>query len=368
MKGRWLQVIYKDMDNIIRVLVVDDSAFNRRALTKILEEAPNIKVVGTASNGLDALKEVKNLKPDLVTLDLEMPVMDGFTFLRIQMNRQPVPIIVVSSRDGSEDIFRALEMGAVDFLPKPTKNISPELFNIRDNLLAKIAALPHLRLKKMVNVNSHSLPKIEKSAHKPQKTAYRASDAPDVVAIGTSTGGPRALHHLLSQIDERLPVSLVISQHMPAGFTGPFAERLNRDLVMKVKEAKEGDLVEKGEVLIAPGGYNLTFRKTKTGEIKVKLLNKTEKERYTPSVDLMFSSVAEVWDGKIAGVVLTGMGRDGKKGIVKIKEKGGYTIAESKKTALIFGMPEAAISSGAVDEVLPLDSIGPKIVGWYKKR
>lgn len=353
------------MNDIIKILVVDDSAFNRLTLTKILEDSQHIKVVGTAANGLEALKGVKKLKPDLVTLDLEMPVMDGFTFLRIQMSREPIPIIVVSSRAGAEDIFRALEMGAVDFLPKPTKHISPELFNIKDHLLVKIAAIPALRLKRMEN-NLHPLPKEPKEEGAPKNKAF-SSGGPEIVAVGASTGGPRAIQCILSKIDISLPATLVISQHMPPGFTNAFANRLNKDAVMTVKEAEQGEIVRMGNVLIAPGGHHLTFKKRK-GEITVKLLKKSDEEKYTPSVDFMFSSVAEIWNNKTAGVVLTGMGKDGRKGIIKIKENGGYTIAESEKTSLIFGMPEAAISSGAVDEILPLDSIGTRIVEMYRKK
>lgn len=342
---------------MVKVLIIDDSAFNRRTLTKLLESVPGVEVAGTATDGIDGLQQAMRLKPDLITLDLEMPVMDGFTFLRILMQTNPIPVIVISSKDGDIDVFKAMELGAVDFIPKPTHMPSMTLFNIKDELIRKVKMLPHLKMKKIASGISRPLEDVYAEVKKEVPISGF-----DVIAIGSSTGGPPALSQILPLLPEGFPVCVVVSQHMPPGFTKPFAERLNNICKMRVKEAANEEVVKTGEILIVPGGQHLSFKRGKTGEVVTNLLERKEADKYVPSVDIMFSSAALIWGERTMGIVLTGMGYDGKDGVVRIKEKGGYIIAESEETSIVFGMPESAIATGAVDEVVPLYDIGPKIV------
>jgi len=343
--------------DMVKVLIIDDSAFNRRTLTKLLESVPGVEVAGTATDGIDGLQQAMRLKPDLITLDLEMPVMDGFTFLRILMQTNPIPVIVISSKDGDIDVFKAMELGAVDFIPKPTHTPSMTLFNIKDELIRKVKMLPHLRMKKIASGISRPLEDVYAEVKKEVPISGF-----DVIAIGSSTGGPPALSQILPLLPEGFPVCVVVSQHMPPGFTKPFAERLNNICKMRVKEAANEEGIKTGEILIVPGGQHLSFKRGKTGEVVTNLLERKEADKYVPSVDIMFSSAALIWGERTMGIVLTGMGYDGKDGVVRIKEKGGYIIAESEETSIVFGMPESAIATGAVDEVVPLYDIGSKIV------
>ncbi len=349
-----------EMERPLRVLVVDDSAYNRVTLTKMLESSPDIEVVGTAVNGRDALRAVKKLRPDLITLDIEMPEMDGFTFLRILMNTDPIPVIVVSSKDEDRNVFKALELGAVDFIPKPTDRISKELFDIKETLLDKISTIPYIRIKKIDD--TFLTEERRRLLHLPHRMLKRPKRSMiEAIAIGASTGGPPAINWILSQIGKPIDQSIVISQHMPPGFTKAFAERLNKDCHPLVKEAEDGEPVESNKVLISPGGFHMTFRKVKDS-IVVKLIKGTKKDKYIPSIDMMFKSAAEIWGKRLVGIVLTGMGRDGAEGAQRLKSKGGRVIAESEETALISSMPQAVVSSGAADEVLPIYKIGEKII------
>lgn len=347
------------MGKSIKVLVIDDSAFDRRTITKLLESIPDVEVVGTACDGNEGLKQATRLKPDLITLDLEMPIMDGFTFLRIIMGMFPVPIpiIVISSRSENDNVFKAMELGAVDFIPKPNHTPSITLFNIQDELTMKIKMLPHLKMDKVVK---GILKPLQKSYPQEEIRRTNTEIGFDVIAIGSSTGGPPAISAILPYLTEEFPIVVVISQHMPPGFTKPFAERLDKICKMRVREAGNDEEVKPGDILIAPGGYHLAF-KNKNKTILTQLLEKREQDRYVPSIDVMFSSSAQIWGERILAVILTGMGQDGREGIIKIKEKGGYVIAESEETSIVFGMPEAAITTGMVDEITPLYDIGPLI-------
>lgn len=353
------------MNKPLRVLIVDDSAFNRRTIAKLLESIGGVEVVGTAGNGSEGLKQAMKLMPDLITLDLEMPVMDGFTFLRILMGANPIPVIVISSRDGDTNIFKAMEFGAVDFIPKPAATPSMALFDIKDELGRKIKMLPQLKMDKVKKGILKNIP-AENVEAKGEALLHSYSSAEagmgfDVIAIGSSTGGPPALSGILTHFPEEFPVSIVVSQHMPPGFTKPFAERLNKICKMNVREAGNGEEVKSGDILIAPGGYHLCFKRTQRG-IVTDLLEKRAEDKYVPSVDIMFLSCASIWAERTMGIVLTGMGNDGTKGVVKIKEQGGYIMAESEDTSIVFGMPESAIATGKVDEIVPLHDIGSRIV------
>ena len=341
----------------IKVLIVDDSAYSRQSIKKMLEADPGIEVIGIASDGIEAMAKALRLKPDLITLDFEMPAMDGFSFLRWLMKEKPIPVIMVSSYSDTKTVFKALELGAVDFIAKPTKKASVELQGIEKDLLNKVNAVRNLRMDKL----SKNLSLLSGDVEAQVKTDSVVIGDIEVVAIGSSTGGPAALQIILTRLPHNFSASVVISQHMPKGFTGPLAERLDHLSKLKIKEAEEGDVIEQGRVLICPGGYHMMFKK-KGRECHVQLKEAVKEDKYVPSVDLMMSSAAEHYGTKAMGVVLTGMGNDGKKGMLEIKSKGGYTIAESEETAVVFGMPAEVISAGAADSVLPLSEIPVELI------
>jgi two-component system chemotaxis response regulator CheB len=357
----------------IRVLVVDDSAYNRRTITKILQRSPLIEVVGTAKDGEEAIRFALALKPDLVTLDLEMPKLDGFSFLRFLMARQPTPVLVVSSRTESDSVFKALELGAVDFVSKPTRDISSELENIGGEILGKVLAIKQLRLEKARQqagfTVSPSVRKVVDQVVAPEPEVREpplASDVLKVVVIGSSTGGPGALTSIFSTLPSRLPAAYFVAQHMPPGFTRPFAERLNKFTPLDVQEARDRELVRAGRVFVAPGGKNLTMRR-RGAEVVTSLTEKTDEDRYVPSVDALLRSAAETYGRNCISVILTGMGDDGRDGVLAVKRRQGVSIAESEETSVIFGMPKKVILTGAVDQVLPLWKISEAIVELFKE-
>ncbi|WP_305043905.1 protein-glutamate methylesterase/protein-glutamine glutaminase [Geoalkalibacter sp.] len=346
----------------IRILVVDDSAYNRRTITRILEEIPGVSVVGYAVNGEEGLRKVADLKPDLITLDLEMPRIDGFTFLRIVMQKQPTPIIVVSSRAEGENVFKALELGAVDFVAKPTARSDDQLFNIREDLVRKVLFCARTDMGKIVRRTvAASGSRAAQRAVLPRTSDLPALGPARLVVIGASTGGPPAVQNILSAIKADVPLMFAVSQHMPAGFTRAFAERLNKFCELEVLEARTGDKMQPGRVLVAPGGHNLIFRR-RGGEILAQVVDPGPGQIYLPSVDAMFTSAAELGNVSLIGVVLTGMGNDGAEGVRKIKQVGGQVIAEDEESCVVFGMPKEAIATGKVDSVLPLDGIGAEVL------
>ncbi|MBI4689813.1 MAG: chemotaxis response regulator protein-glutamate methylesterase [Nitrospirae bacterium] len=346
---------------MIKVLVVDDSAFSRQTIKKMLESDPNIEVTGIASDGIDAMAKTLRLRPDLITLDFEMPEMDGFSFLRWLMKERPTPVIMVSSYSDTKTVFKALELGAVDFIAKPTKRASVELMGIEKDLLTKVRGIKSLRMDKL----SKNLQLLGRSTGIAAEIGLSVGNI-DVVAIGASTGGPAAIQIILTRLPHDFSAAILISQHMPRGFTGSLAERLNRLSEVRIKEAEDGDTVEKGSVLICPGGYHMILRR-KGQRCYATIKEATYEDKYVPSVDMMMASVAEHYGNKTMGVVLTGMGSDGKKGIVEIKSRGGYTIAESEETAVVFGMPAEVISTGAVDSILPLPEIPMKLTNIVRR-
>lgn len=334
----------------VRVLVVDDSAYNRRTIIKLLEGIPGVEVAGYACNGEEGLRKAFDLKPDLITLDLEMPRMDGFSFLRIINQNRPTPVIVVSSRSGDEDVFRALEFGAVEFVAKPSAQISPELFNIREDLVRKVIEVAGTDMGKVLKRTDAG--STMKAATK-FKHPVRGQQQIHHVAIGASTGGPPALQAIFAAIQSPLEVSFSVSQHMPPGFTRAFADRLNKFTPLTICEAAHGDRLDPGMVMIAPGGRNLTFRK-RGDQVYAEVTDAQPDQRYTPSVDVMFKSVSEVFGPQLVGVVLTGMGNDGAAGCRQIKQAGGLLLAEAEESSVVFGMPKEAIATGLVDKVVPL--------------
>lgn len=344
----------------IRVLIVDDSAYSRQTIKRMLEDDSGIEVVGISSDGIDAMAKTIKLKPDLITLDLEMPEMDGFSFLRWLMRKGPIPVIIVSSFADSKTVFRALELGAADFIAKPSRTTSLGIQNLQKDLLRKVKGIRELRMDRL----SKNLELLEESEGRP-RSSERPDKSIEAVAIGSSTGGPAALKIILTRLPSDFPAGIVISQHMPRGFTASFAERLNGMSKVHIKEAGDGDEVEPGKVLICPGGFHMYFRK-KGRRIITSLKEPKSSDKYIPSVDTMMTSIADLFGHRSMGVVLTGMGSDGKNGMLEIKKKGGYTIVESEDTAVVFGMPSEVIKAGAAERILPISEIPDEMIKLVK--
>jgi two-component system, chemotaxis family, protein-glutamate methylesterase/glutaminase len=343
-----------------KVLIVDDSAYTRQTLKKIIEEDAALEVVGIATDGIDAMAKALRLKPDVITLDFEMPGMDGFSFLRWLMRERPTPVIMVTSHADSKTVFKALELGAVDFIAKPTRRASIELQTIGKDLLRKIKGLKDIRL----DILSKNLELLEQEQEGEVAEAGKgrtSRQAVEIVAVGSSTGGPAALQILLTRLPADFKAAIVISQHMPKGFTAPLAERLNRICLVRIKEAEEGDIIEAGTAYICPGGQHLSLRK-RGSKKQISLREGIFQDKYIPSVDKMMTSVAEHYGVGSLGVILTGMGNDGMHGMLDIKTQGGYTIAESEETSVVFGMPAEAIKNGGVKTILPLPEISAEII------
>lgn len=345
----------------IKALVVDDSAYNRMMITKMLAADADIEVVGSAVDGVDAIAKTLRFLPDVITLDLEMPTMDGFTFLRWLMKERPTPVIVLSSRSDSRSVFRALEVGAVDFLAKPEARISRSIEGVQGELVSKVHGVLNLKMSRVTDTvallsRQQAAPVLRKEKEGPKERGPI-----EVVAIASSTGGPPALQAILAALPADLRAGIVISQHMPAGFTKSFAERLNKLSSLIVSEAAAGDRVKPGAALIAPGGFHLMVKRDRKGLV-TELVPRAPSDRYVPSADRMMVSVAGACGPAALGVVLTGMGNDGAKGVFAIKKESGQCLAESEESAVVFGMPQEAIRTGAVDKVLTLGRMAQEIL------
>jgi two-component system chemotaxis response regulator CheB len=337
------------MRGSIRVLVVDDSALMRKLIPQMLAGDDSIEVVGTAMDGTFCLKKIEELKPSVVTLDLEMPGMNGIDTLKEIMRRRPVPVIVFSSHstEGASVTMKALGLGAFDFVTKP-KDTSAHMTETARELIAKVKAAADCKLKP--RIVSGLPPKLEK--------VKLAPGAPTkVVAIGVSTGGPQAMELLLSQLPGDFPGSIVMVQHMPEGFTEMFARRLNEVSAMRVKEAQSGDLLQPGRVLICPGSRHMKVKRLPLGDIVV-LSDDPPANGHRPSADVLFYSVAEEFKNQAIGVLMTGMGDDGAEGLGAIKKAGGMTIAQNEESCVVFGMPKVAIERGYAIRIVALDNMG----------
>ena len=339
--------------DLIRVLVIDDSAFSRQTITRMLRTSPLVEVVGVARDGEDALRKTFELKPDLITLDLEMPRMDGFTFLRLVMHKRPTPVMVISGRAGEQDVFKALDLGAVDFIAKPDSRATPELQTIQSELIRKVHATRDLRIDKVRERIEAPPPVLARP--KLIREQLQVPAAP-VVVIGSSTGGPSALMQILAAFSEPPNCSFLIAQPMPTGFTKGFAERLDRLTPFFVREAAGGEPLLGGSVWVAPGGHHLELE-FRDGRVVTRITPAGEGDKYSPSVDRLFESAAKHFGSDLLAVVLTGMGDDGRCGTEAVKRGGGMVIAESEDSAVIFGMPQQAIRTGCVDQVLSLGTI-----------
>ena len=331
-----------------KVLIVDDSSLMRQLLTQILSSDPELEVIGTAGDPFVARDKIKSLHPDVLTLDIEMPRMDGLTFLEKLMRGHPMPVVMISSLTdrGAETTLRALSLGAVDYIAKPKLDVSNGTIEQASDIIAKVKGAAKVRVR---GLDPHETIPAALPA------GYHITATHKVVAIGASTGGTEALKDLLSALPPDFP-GLVMVQHMPEAFTRPFSERLNSLCRIHVQEAKDGDRILPGHALLAPGGHQMQVVR-RGMEFAVKVYRGERVNRHLPSVDVLFSSCARQLGKNAIGVLLTGMGADGAKGMLEMKVAEAHTIAQDEATCVVFGMPREAIQLGAVDQVLPLGRI-----------
>jgi two-component system chemotaxis response regulator CheB len=341
----------------LRVLVVDDSNLMRRLIRDLLASDPSVEVVGEAPEGLTAIRLIHELRPDVVTLDVEMPGMSGLEVLGYVMSEMPTPIVVLSGMEDPDLALKALGLGAVDFLRKPSGTISVDLYRVKEELLQKVKTAPLANLRQLRRG-------VEEAAPAPSKKEAPATlkvETPRwAVAIGASTGGPQTLMQSLPQVPAGLPAGLLIVQHMPPGFTRSFAQRLNEVSALNVVEAEDGMVFQAGWAYVAPGGHHLVVQK-EASAVSVRLDDSPPRGTLRPAADVTMASAATVYGAHSVGVLLTGMGSDGTEGFREIRQAGGRTIAQNRETCLIYGMPRAVAEQGLADEILPLDEVAPAI-------
>lgn len=341
----------------LRVLVVDDSGFFRRRIRDMLNADPALEVVGEAATGHEAITQTLQLRPDVITMDIEMPELDGISAVRDIMRQRPTPILMFSSltHEGAQATLDALEAGAVDFLPKRFAEISTEPEQVQRQLQQRVREIGRRRLAAAPGPGVAPAPPAAATAA-PVTRPGRYS----LVVIGTSTGGPVALQQVLSRLPARFPVPLLLIQHMPANFTSAFAQRLNEQCALEVKEAADGDLLLPGKALLAPGGWQLGI-KARSGQMQVQLSEPTPMQLYKPSVDVAFTDAAKACPGRVLGIVLTGMGSDGCEGARLLKQTGSTVWSQDEATSVIYGMPAAVAKANLSDRVLPLEAVAAEL-------
>jgi two-component system chemotaxis response regulator CheB len=380
-------------EKIIRVLIVDDSAFMRRAISSLLEDENDIKVIGQAKDGEDAVKQVKDLKPDVVTMDIEMPKMDGLTALKIIMEENPLPVIMLSSltEEGAKATLDALDYGAVDYIPKNLSNVSLNILKVKDDLISKIRAVTANKVIYMVKPSfenhdnillksDNNRTKYDNDIGLTAKTLHSGGSnnngnnnsninpniglysKKEIVAIGSSTGGPKALQEVIPLLPADFPFPLLLVQHMPKAFTGPFAQRLSGISHIKVLEAEGGEIIKPGTAYLAPGDKHMSIKRDGKDGVRIFISEEPKDLINRPSVTVMMKSVAEEYHEKSIAVMLTGMGSDGLDGMSAIKKYGGSTIAQDEATCVVYGMPKAVVDAGVVDKVLPIYKIAEEII------
>jgi two-component system, chemotaxis family, protein-glutamate methylesterase/glutaminase len=344
------------MDAVVRVLVVDDSAYARKMVRQVLSRSPFIEVVGVARDGVEALEMTEELRPDVVTCDITMPVMDGVAFVRAQMKRRPVPIVIISvARGNGEQVLSALDAGAVDFVQKPTALADERLLDIADDLMAKVKAASTAALT--------SLPAVAATNGPPRpRPAPRATGRVEIVVIGVSTGGPQGLKIVIPALPAAFPVPVAIVLHMPVGYTELYAQKLDEMCPLHVVEAREGDEMVAGCVFIAPAGRHLTLRRDADGRVRAHLDTQPIASLHRPSVDELFKSAAEIFGGRVLAVVMTGMGSDGREGAAWVKAQGGMVFTEAEDSCVVYGMPRAVVEAGLSDVSVSLNGLAPAIV------
>lgn len=349
----------------IKVLVVDDSAFMRHIISNILGTSPDIEVIGTAKNGQEAIEKTVQLRPDVVTMDLEMPVLDGLQALGYIMSECPTRVVMLTGAESEQGdtTMTAFQYGAVDFIQKPSGAISLDMEKIRDDLIKKIIAAARVEVNKLGFIE-------EKLIKKERSIPLSRTRSKKIIIIGSSTGGPRALQQVIPLLPSTLDASVLVVQHMPPVFTKSLAQRLDSQSMIRVKEAVEGDVIKPGTVFIAPGDFHMTIRQQKiNGELsEVIALTKSDKvQGVRPSVDVLLESATPIYGQNSLGVILTGMGSDGSDGIKKLKKAGGKVIAEDESTCVVYGMPRSVIEQKLADYILPINKIAQSIVDISKR-
>lgn len=350
------------MQKKIKVLIIDDSAFMRRVISDIINSDNRCQVVGEARNGKEGLKLAQELMPDVITLDVQMPVMNGLEML-VELNKvNPIPVIMLSTlmKEGGYETIQALELGAYDFVKKPDSIFKIDSDEVKIELIDKIIEasksgkkqLPKPILTKKVEFNE------------PKAIQYKNKDVVNnLIAIGTSTGGPRALQYVLPYLPSNINAAIVIVQHMPPGFTKSLAERLNQLSDITIKEAIDKEIIENGTAYIAPGNTHLEVKEDANGRLMINLSDEPPRNGHKPSVNTMMNSIAKISNRKVIGVIMTGMGSDGMEGMVEVNEKQGmYIIAQNEETCVVYGMPKSVVEKGIADEVIPLEKIAESII------
>jgi two-component system, chemotaxis family, protein-glutamate methylesterase/glutaminase len=342
------------VSQLIRVLVVDDSAFVRKVVTQMLSRSPLIEVVGIARDGSEALEKAAELKPDVITLDLIMPGVDGVEFLRQQMALQPIPVVVCSiAHESGEMAIAAFDAGAVEFVQKPTALATDRVFEIAEELIAKVKAAAQVQMGRVTH---------KRTAPTPHPANPNVADRTDCLVIGVSTGGPQALRELIPALPKDFPVPIGLVLHMPVGYTELYARRLNEISSVEVHEARDGDLVRPGVVLLAPAGKHLTFVRRGDDTVRAQLDLRPFDTPHRPSVDVLFRSAADVYGSRTLGVVMTGMGDDGLLGAGHIKAQGGRILTEAESSCVVYGMPRVVAEAALSDRAVPLDQLAAALM------
>ncbi len=350
----------------IRVLVVDDSAFMRKSISIMLEDTDEIQVIDTAKDGLEGYEKVKQLRPDLVTMDIEMPRMDGLTALKKIMSDFPTPVLMISSltTEGAEATVEALSLGAVDFIPKELSYINVNIIKIKEDLIKKVKEIVRQRF---LRERLKRLEKASANLHKGTSSLNNTKDCKlpligyRAVGLGISTGGPISLQKVLPFLSAKINAPVFIVQHMPPKFTKSLAERLNNISPLHVKEAEHGEQVKGGVVYIAPGGFHMTAEKRINGFVEINISEVPSNTLHKPSVDIMLNSLNKLYGKYTLGVIMTGMGRDGTEGIKELKNLGGFCLAQDEASSVIYGMPRSVVEAGFADVISPLEKIAQRI-------
>jgi two-component system chemotaxis response regulator CheB len=349
----------------IRVLIVDDSAFMRNVLRRMIEKDPVFEVVGVATNGREGIEMVATLKPHVVTMDIEMPEMNGLQALQYIMSSTPTPVVMISSLTaaGTEATLKALELGAVDFIPKALDDADKNIFRSADNIhqRLKAAAGAHAQPRAAVTAAPASTAVPAKPVAPPPQGRPQRCERAKLLLIGSSTGGPRALQEVLTALPATLRVPVIVVQHMPGNFTGPMASRLNELAPLEVTEARDGTIARAGGIYVCPGGLMSRLVKTEGG-LMIRVQPDQGESVFKPSVEVMAQSVAAALGGDVLAVMLTGMGHDGDTGYKKLHDMGAYVIAQDQATSVVYGMPKAVADNGAANESLPLSEIAPVLI------
>jgi len=343
-------------ERVTKVLVVDDSAYVRKTIRQMLSRSPNLQVVGTARDGEEALQLVQELRPDVVTVDLIMPGMDGAEFTQRVMAVHPVPVVILSiASESSERVLAALDAGAIDFIQKPTALATEKVFEIADELILKVQAAAEAPIARAPRQAVIEVP-LQRDTRRQRRDAF------DIVVIGISTGGPQGLKSIIPRLPADLPVPIAIVLHMPVGYTEMYARRLDETSALTVSEAREGDFLSPGSVLVAPAGRHLTFSRNGDSRVCAHLDLRPLDTPHRPSVDVLFQSAAEVFGKRVLGVVMTGMGADGREGAAWIKARGGAILTEAEESCVVYGMPRAVVEAGLSDAAVNLDRMAEAIL------